>query len=166
MLSHSSHVRTGFDDLSVNERNVVLASARALLRAAQAGEPAPSLRGKNLALMTEDADDPDARRFARAASELGAHVSHIKPSVSKLDTPRDVRHTVGMLGRLYDAVACEGEACAEVRKLRGEAGVPVYEGLGSDHHPTAALAEALDGGAPLEERRRYVLQAVLVSSLG
>lgn len=155
---------TGFDHLSANELSVVLSSARALQRAAAAGAPAPLLRGRKFALMSESADDDEARLFCRAATELGAHVAHIKPSVCCCDGG-DPHHTAGMLGRLYDVVACEGMSRHDVTQLRSGAGVPVYDGVASAGHPTATLADLLDAQAPPEDRRCFVLQAVLLTSL-
>ena len=144
--------------------DTLLASARALQRAACAGATRPLLRGKNLGLLCE-ADDGAAELFRRAAAELGARVSHIPPSLSELSTPGEVLHTARLLGRLYDAVECLGMAPALVREVGDGAGVPVYDGLASPHHPTARLAGLLGGETSEVENRRYVLQAVLLSTL-
>ncbi|HYN64874.1 MAG TPA: hypothetical protein VES36_09760 [Candidatus Limnocylindrales bacterium] len=106
-LKHRSLL--AFEQMSPRDVSVVLASARTLQRAAQAGMTQPLLRGKNLGLLCE-ADNGDAALFRRAAMELGAHVAHIRPSLSELSTPLEVQHTARMLGRLYDAVECQGMA--------------------------------------------------------
>jgi ornithine carbamoyltransferase len=62
-------------------------------------------------------------------------------------------------------VECQGVAAALVQQVDSEAGVPVYDGLGSTGHPTARLAELLTGDVPLADKRRFVLQAVLLSTL-
>src|SRR5438105_1625953 len=146
-----------FERLSPHDASVVLANARALRRAAQAGATQPLLRGKNLALLCET-DDASSALFRRAAVELGAHVAQIRPSLSKLSTPKDVESTARVLGRLYDALECEGVPAALVQQVRSEAGVPVYDGIGSHDHPTARLAEELDGDGTPADKRRYVLQ--------
>jgi ornithine carbamoyltransferase len=157
--------RQGFETMSPRELSAVLASARALQRAAQTGTTQPLLKGKNLGLLCEAGDDPDAQLFRRAAAELGAHVAHIRPSLSELSTPHEVQHTARVLGRLYDAVECQGMPPALVQQVGDEAGVPVYDGLAGREHPTAKLAEQLDGSSPPEDRRRFVLQSLLVSTI-
>ena len=151
--------------MSPRDVNAVLACARSLQRAAQAGTTQPLLRGKNLGLLCEN-DDADAALFRRAASELGAHVAHIRPSLSDLSTTKEVQHTARMLGRLYDAVECLGLSPALVRQVGDEAGVPVYDGIASPRHATAQLARQLGGNASDADNRRFVLQAVLLNTLG
>jgi ornithine carbamoyltransferase len=151
--------------MSPRELSTVLDHARALQRAALAGTTQPLLRGKNLGLLCE-ADDGDAALFRRAASELGAHVAHILPSLSGLSTPKEVQHTARLLGRLYDAVECQGMAAALVRQVGDAAGVPVFDGIASARHPTAMLARQLGGDTSEDDNRRFVLQAVLLDSLG
>ena len=144
--------------------DALLASARALQRAARAGTTQRLLRGKNYGLLCET-DDGEADLFRRAASELGAHVSRIRPSLSELSTPGEVQHAARLLGRLYDAVECLGMAPALVRQVGDGAGVPVYDGLASARHPTARLAVLLGGDASEADNRRFVVQAVLLGSL-
>jgi ornithine carbamoyltransferase len=151
--------------MSPRELSAVLAHARSLQRAALAGATQPLLRGKNLGMLCE-ADEGDATLFRRAASELGAHVAHIKPSLSGLSTPKDLQHTARMLGRLYDAVECLGMSPALVQQVGDAAGVPVYDGLASSRHPTAVLAQQLGGDSSETDNRRFILQAVLLMSLG
>lgn len=150
--------------MSPRELNTVLTSARALQRAAQAGTTQPLLRGKNLGLFCE-IDDDDAALFRRAALELGAHVAHIRPSLSDSSTPEEIQHTARMLGRLYDGVECQGMAPSLLRQIGDLAGVPVYDGVASPRHPTAKLAEQLGGDTSPVDNRRFVLQAVLLSTL-
>ena len=151
-------------EMSPQDLNAVLDSARALQRAAQAGKTQPSLRGKNLGLLCE-ADNGDAALFRRAAVELGANVARIRPSLSGLSTPQDVQNTARMLGRLYDAVECQGLAPALVQQVASDAGVPIYAGIASQEHPTAKLAELLGDDTSPADNRRYVLQAVLLSTI-
>jgi len=147
------------------EADSLLTRAQALQRAAQAGTIQPLLRGKNLGLLCE-ADDADADLFRCAASELGAHVARIKPSLSHLYCPTEVQRTARMLGRLYDAVECQGMAPALVQQVGDGAGVTIYDGVASPRHPTAQLAKQLGGDAAEADKRRFILQAVLLSSLG
>ena len=162
-LKHRSLL--AFEQMSPHDVSVVLANARTLQRAAQAGMTQPQLRGKNLGLLCEADDDGDAALFRRAAMELGAHVAHIRPSLSELSTPQEVQHTARMLGQLYDAVECQGMTPALVQQVGNDAGVPVYDGITSQDHPTAKLTELLGGDTSLTDNRRFVLQAVLLSTM-
>ena len=154
-----------FEALSPDDVNAVLAHARTLQRASAAGTTQALLRGKNFGLMCEADAHADAVLFRRAMVELGAHVAHIRPSLSELSTPLDVQHTARMLGRLYDAVECQGMGPAVVQQMGFDAGVPVYDGIAAPSHPSAALADLLGGEAAWGDRRRFVLQAMLLSTL-
>ena len=151
--------------MSPRDVTAVLASARTLQQAAGVGNTQPLLRGKNLGLLCDADDDSVAALFRRAALELGAHVAHIRPSLSESSTPQEVQHTARILGRLYDAVECQGMAPALVQQVGNDAGVPVYDGIASRDHPTAHLAELLGGDASSADNRRFVLQAVLLSTI-
>ncbi len=160
-----THRSKSFDEMSAQDAAAVQAAARALQQAAHEGRTQALLRGKNLALLCERGDDADAEFFRRAATELGANVAHIRPKLSALSTPEEVQHTARVLGRLYDAIECQGIAAALVRSLGADAGVPVYDGLASARHPSAALAESLGSDAAPSHNRRFVLQAVLLGSV-
>jgi ornithine carbamoyltransferase len=151
--------------MPLRDLNALLASARSLQQAAESGTTQPLLRGKNLGLLCE-ANDAEADLFCRAASELGAHVSQVRSGLTDLSTLADVRHTARMLGRLYDAVACQGMAPALVRQVGSDAGIPVYDDIASPRHPTAPLVRLLGGSGSEDDKRRYIVQAVLVTSLG
>ena len=144
----------------------VVAQALALQRAALAGAVAPLLRGKNIGLLCDDdANAADAILFRRAATELGAHVAHVRASLSERSTEMEVEHTARMLGRLYDAIECEGMPASVVQQVGHAVDMPVYDGIASPRHPTAALAERLGAESPPDDRRRFVVQAVLLASL-
>ena len=162
-LSH--HDVLAFDPIAPRDVAFVLDHARSLQLAAAAGELGASLRGRKLGLLCESADDGDAALFRRAAVELGAHVAHIRPSLTELSTLPDVQRTARMLGRLYDAIECQGMATELVHQVGVEAGVPVYDGVASQMHPTAQLADLLEGDALKPDKRRFVLQAVLLSTI-
>lgn len=156
----------GREPMSHTEVAALLAHARSLQSAARSGSTQPLLKGKNLALLCDAADDADAALFRRAAAELGAHVSHIRPSLSERSAPHEVEHAARMLGRFYDAVECQGVSSTLVRQVGEHASVPIYDGIATAHHPTARLAEQLDGGGADADNRRYVLQALLLSTIG
>ena len=166
-LSH--HGRLAFDPIAPRDVAFVLDNARALQRAAQVGDLRALLRGRKFGLMCEIDNDKDsasdAALFRRAAGELGAHVAHIRPSLTELSTPQEVLQTARMLGRLYDAVECQGMAADLVHRLGADAGVPVYDAIASQHHPTAKLDSLLGGDSPALDKRRFVLQAVLLSTV-
>jgi ornithine carbamoyltransferase len=153
------------DNLSPSDSDVLLANAHVLEQGGE--EPCNSdlLRGRNLGLLCESEDADDAIRFRRAARNLGARVAFIRPRLFELSEPQTLRNTARMLGRLYDAVECQGLPADLVRQVGDEAGVPVYDGVASKRHPTASLAESLGGTRSLAENRQLVLQAALVSSI-
>jgi ornithine carbamoyltransferase len=144
---------------------VLLTVAHSLQRNAQTGSVQRGLRGKMLGLMCADGAEAAAVLFRSAAMELGAHVAPIRPSLSAASTAQEVEHTAFMLGRLYDAVECQGQPAALVQQLALHAGVAVYDGLACAGHSTAALAEQLPHDMPLPDRRRFVVQAVLLATV-
>jgi ornithine carbamoyltransferase len=154
------------DPLPQGDASVLLAQARALQRAALAGQTQPLLRGKNLGLLCATDDKAaDAALFRHAATVLGAHVAQIPASLSHTSTPQEVQHTARMLGRLYDAVECQGMPGALVQQVAQAVDMPVFEGLASLAHPAAALAEQLDLASSASDRRMFVVQAVLLGTL-
>jgi ornithine carbamoyltransferase len=157
-----------FANLSAHDVAAVLTDAQGLQRAALHGAAQPLLRGKNLGLLCEsqDAEDSDAALFRRAAVELGARVAQVRPSLLEHSAVHELQHTARMLGRLYDAVECQGMPAELVQRLRVHTDVPVYHGLASPHHPTARIAELLDAAIPMAERRCFVLKAVLLGTMG
>lgn len=162
-LSH--HGDLAFDPLAPRDVSIVLDNARALQQATEAGELRTLLRGRKLGLLCGDGGDDDALLFCRAAAELGAHVAHIRPSLTELSSPQEVSHTARMLGRLYDAVECQGMSAALVHQMGVDAGVPVFDGVASHAHPTARLANLIAGNASQLDKRCIVVQAVLLSTI-
>ena len=147
----------------------LIASARQLREAAAGGQARSLLRGKNIGLLCERPDGPEAVRFQLAAAELGATVARILPSLAALESEQQVADTARVLGRLYDALECQGLAPALVQQLQRNAGVPVFGGLGEVGHPIDALAAAWSAEEPPlapEAARRYLLQAALVQGIG
>ena len=151
--------------LSPGDRDILLGNARVLHGAADPDQTRTLLRGKKLALLCESDDGAEAILFRSAAADLGAHVSHVRPRLSDRNRPEDLQHTARMLGRLYDGIECQGLAAALVEIVGREAGVPVYDGLASERHPTARLAAMLGLEESPARLRQLVLQAVLVSTL-
>lgn len=146
MLPHRTiHHRSlwSVESLSGTELRDVLDTARRLNAAGLDGRSGASLRGRNLALL-DDRPPPDAAgSLRRAALALGAQVSHLRPSDARISPQAIDTATARMLGRLYDAIDCEAMPVTRVADVAREAGVPVFNGLGGQRHPTRVLAELL-----------------------
>jgi ornithine carbamoyltransferase len=113
-----------------------------------------------------DAARDEIALFDRAAMALGAQVAHIRPNLTERSGQREIEDTAHMLGRLYDAVVCQGMASSLVRQLGAKAGIPVYDGIVSSIHPLALAADQLDPSGSPSDRWLFLLQALLVRSLG
>lgn len=153
------------DRPSSDDLQVLLAHARMLQRPGDPRLKRLLLKGKNLGLLCESAEDADAALFRDAAAELGARVSHIRPGLSALGTPDVRRDTSQMLGRLYDGIECQGLPALLVEEIGREAGIPVYDGIAGRKHPTVSLIRQLDGDASEACKRQLLLQAVLLATL-
>jgi ornithine carbamoyltransferase len=153
------------DRLSPADEDILLANIRVLQRAEEARQKGSLLRGKNIGLMCESEDAEEALLFRGAAADLGANVAHIRPSLSELSAPQVLRHTARLLGRLYDAVECQGLSAELVRLVASEASVPVYDGIACAHHLSTRLTRLLGDAGSAADMRRLVLQSVLVSTV-
>jgi len=151
--------------LPPSDEKALLDQARSLQRAAASGRVQPLLRGKNLGLLCADDTQAQALLFRQAASELGAHVAHIGMSLSEHSATQEVTHTARMLGRLYDAVECQGLGSAMVRQMAAVAGIAVYDGLACNEELISRLAAQLGIEAAAGENRRFVLQALLLHTI-
>ncbi|WP_374564826.1 ornithine carbamoyltransferase [Ideonella sp.] len=147
------------------DRQTLLDSARQLQRAAQAGTTQPLLRGKKLGLLRANDETTAAQDFCAAAAALGGHVAVIRSAFTPQSQYNEVQDTARLLGRLYDAVECQGLPASLVQQLAGVASIPVYDGLATASHASAELAPLLTGDEPLADKRRYVMQAVLLSTI-
>jgi len=153
------------EPLSTRDASLLLEYARTLQRFDQAGQRQLLLRGKNLGLLCEADDSEEVQRFRRAAMDLGARVAHVRPHLSVASSSADIADTGRMLGRLYDGIECLGLEAAVVRGLGAAAHVPVYDGIASRHHSTARLAEQLHAEHSSDDNHRFMVQAVLLSTL-
>lgn len=131
------------ESLSPTEIRDVLDTARRLRLAGQTGQAGAPLRGRNLALLHDNPPDHAADGLRSAALGLGAQVSHLRPSETRISPLGADPATARLLGRLYDAIDCEAMPAALVADVAREAGVPVFNGLGHVRHPTRVLAELL-----------------------
>jgi ornithine carbamoyltransferase len=103
----------------------------------------PRLRGKNIALIFEKDSTRTRCAFEVAAYDQGAHVSYLGPSGSHIGSKETVKDTARVLGGMYDAIEYRGFAHEVVEELAAYAGVPVYNGLTDEWHPTQILADFL-----------------------
>lgn len=143
------------DSLSSDDVSALIETALSLKHANEAGRPPQPLRGKNVAVMCESPDDRALHDFTSAATALGARVAHIRPSNSRITQPADTRETASVLGRLYDAIECEGMPLAVVKDVERGAGRPVFNGLAEASHPLRVLGDLVTmrehTGKPLNE---------------
>lgn len=154
---------SGADFPDTHDAQALVMQARVLSERRAA--PTPLMEGRQLALLSPDRADETAHAFVQAATGLGAHVSFVQAGLDERSSARQVEATARMLGQLYDAVECQHLPLALVRRLARSAGIPVFAGLATPAHPTAALAAELTDGAPWPERRRRILQAALLASM-
>lgn len=162
MQPSSATFRSPGDDAP--DAAVLRSRARELANAGQAGLAATLLRGKNIGLLScgEDAVG-DSSLLVHAAVGLGAQVARLPSSLNELSPPHVVDHTARMLGRLYDAVVCQGLSPALVRRIRESAGVPVLDGTTFWDHAAALLASVQP--APPQDPRRFAVQAALLAAM-
>jgi len=164
MVLDLTHRSNDFTALSAQEASALLACARRL-RESPAAANARALRGKNLCLLSMTHDDPGAALLLQAATGLGAHVAQVPPSLSASSSVNEIQHTARLLSRLYDGVACVGLPSDLARRIAADAEVPVFDGIAGPDHPVARLAEQLGDGAPEQNSRRLLMQALLLCTL-
>jgi ornithine carbamoyltransferase len=117
--------------------------ARDLKRAKYSGDARESLKGKNIALIFEKTSTRTRCAFEVAAHDEGAHVTYIDPSSSQIGHKESMKDTARVLGRMYDAIEYRGAGQEIVEELAAYAGVPVFNGLTDEYHPTQMLADVL-----------------------
>jgi ornithine carbamoyltransferase len=130
-------------DFTARELEHLLELAAALKTVKYAGTEVPRLNGKNIALIFEKTSTRTRSAFEVAAYDQGAHVTYLDPSGSQLGHKESIADTARVLGRMYDAIEFRGSAHSDVEELAEYAGVPVYNGLTDEWHPTQMLADFL-----------------------
>ncbi|RAG87633.1 ornithine carbamoyltransferase [Streptacidiphilus pinicola] len=121
-----------------------LVELSARLKAAKyAGTEQPRLRGKNIALVFEKGSTRTRCAFEVAAADQGAHTVYLDPSGSHLGSKESVKDSARVLGRMFDGIEYRGHGQAIVEELAEYAGVPVWNGLTDEWHPTQMLADVL-----------------------
>jgi len=162
------HDLTAIENMSPRELTRLVEDARALQRSAQTGAAQPLLRGRKFGLLNAagTAGNDDIAFFDRAATELGAQVAHLQAHLTEGSAPRDIEDTAHLLGRLYDALVCQGMAPTLVHRLGAQAGIPVFDGIASTGSALALAAEQLGSAGSSADRRRFLLQALLLAAVG
>ncbi len=130
-------------DFSPKEVLYLLDLARDLKRAKYAGLETQRLRGKNVALIFEKDSTRTRCAFEVACHDQGANVTYLGPSGSQIGKKESMKDTARVLGRMYDGIEYRGYGQAIVEELAKWAGVPVYNGLTEEFHPTQILADLL-----------------------
>jgi ornithine carbamoyltransferase len=130
-------------DFQPEELRHLLKLSEALKIAKYAGNEARRLEGKEIALIFEKTSTRTRSAFEVASFDQGAHVTYLDPSGSQLGHKESVADTARVLGRMYDAIEFRGSAQDDVEELARFAGVPVYNGLTNEWHPTQMLADFL-----------------------
>jgi len=117
--------------------------ARDLKRAKYAGTEVQTMKGKNIALIFEKSSTRTRCAFETAAYDQGAHVTYLGPSGSQIGVKESMADTARVLGRMYDGIEYRGFGQTVVEELAKHAGVPVWNGLTDEYHPTQILADFL-----------------------
>lgn len=128
-------------DFSPQEIEFLLDLSIDLKKAKYAGIEQPRLTGKNIALIFEKASTRTRCAFEVASYDQGAKVTYLGPTGSQLGTKETMKDTARVLGRMYDGIEYRGFAQEKVEELAKYAGVPVWNGLTNEFHPTQVLAD-------------------------
>ena len=130
-------------DFEPKELTYLLDLARDLKRAKYAGCEQPRMKGKNIALIFEKTSTRTRCAFEVAAHDQGAHVTYLGPTGSQIGVKESMADTARVLGRMFDGIEYRGFDQATVEELAKYAGVPVWNGLTAEAHPTQILADFL-----------------------
>ncbi|MCG3210584.1 MAG: Ornithine carbamoyltransferase [Anaerolineae bacterium] len=140
-LRHRSFVK--LLDFTPAEIGFLLELAKQLKAAKYGGYEQQRLRGKNIALIFEKTSTRTRCAFEVAAFDQGAHVTYLGPSGSQIGHKESMKDTARVLGRMYDGIEYRGFGQETVEILAKYAGVPVWNGLTDEFHPTQILADLL-----------------------
>ncbi|HEX5821458.1 MAG TPA: ornithine carbamoyltransferase [Solirubrobacterales bacterium] len=133
-------------DFSAGELEFLLRLSESMKTVKYAGTEVPRLTGKEIALIFEKTSTRTRSAFEVAAYDQGAHVTYLDPTGSQMGHKESIADTARVLGRMYDGIEFRGAAHSEAEELAANAGVPVYNGLTDDWHPTQMLADFLTMG--------------------
>ena len=149
-------------DFTPEEIEYLLDLAADLKRAKKEGTEEPRLKGKNIALIFEKTSTRTRCSFEVAAHDQGAHVTYLGPTGSQIGTKESMKDTARVLGRMFDGIEYRGFGQSIVEELARYAGVPVWNGLTNEFHPTQILADFLT----MREHIRKPLREVSYAYLG
>jgi len=149
-------------DFSAEEIRYLLDLSKELKRAKAAGTEVPRLKGRNLCLIFEKTSTRTRCAFEVAAYDQGMGVTYLDPSGSQIGHKESIKDTARVLGRMYDAIEYRGFRQTVVEELARHAGVPVYNGLTDESHPTQMLADLLT----MEEHSDKPLHQIAYCYLG
>lgn len=128
-------------DFTPEEIKFLLDLSFELKKAKYSGTEQQKLRGKNIALIFEKASTRTRCAFEVAAFDQGAHVTYLGPSGSQIGQKESMKDTARVLGRMYDGIEYRGYGQDIVEELAKYSGVPVWNGLTDEFHPTQILAD-------------------------
>jgi ornithine carbamoyltransferase len=144
-------------DFTPVEIRFLLDLAFSLKKAKYTGTEKPLLKGKNIALIFEKSSTRTRCAFEVAALDQGAGVTYLGPSGSQIGYKESMKDTARVLGRMYDGIEYRGFGQSVVQELADYAGVPVWNGLTNEFHPTQILADFMTmmehSLKPLEEMK-------------
>ena len=149
-------------DFSEEEFRGLIELAAELKAAKRAGGETRYLSGKNIALIFEKTSTRTRCAFEVAAADQGASTTYLDPSGSQIGHKESVKDTARVLGRMFDGIEYRGDSQAAVEELGAYAGVPVYNGLTDDWHPTQMLADVLT----MTEHSAKPLKEIVFAYLG
>ena len=130
-------------DFSPQEIKFLLDLSADLKKAKYIGIEQPRLNGKNIALIFEKTSTRTRCAFEVAAYDQGARVTYLGPTGSQMGAKESMKDTARVLGRMYDGIEYRGFGQAIIEELAAYAGVPVWNGLTDEYHPTQVLADLL-----------------------
>ena len=144
-MSFNLHNRSllALKDFAPDEVRYLLDLAAELKRSKAVGNEQPRLSGKNIVLIFEKPSTRTRCAFEVAAYDQGANVTYIDPNSSQIGHKESMKDTARVLGRMYDAIEYRGFKQEIVEELAKFAGVPVFNGLTDEYHPTQMLADVL-----------------------
>ena len=149
-------------DYTPEEIQYLLDLAAQLKADKKAGREQQHLVGKNIALIFEKTSTRTRCSFEVAAHDQGAHVTYLGPTGSQIGVKESMKDTARVLGRMYDGIEYRGFAQTIVEELGKYAGVPVWNGLTNEFHPTQILADFLT----MREHSKKPLQQISYAYLG
>jgi len=130
-------------DFTPEEIQFLLDLSADLKKAKYAGKEQPTLTGKNIALLFEKASTRTRCAFEVASYDQGARVTYLDPSGSQIGRKESIKDTARVLGRMYDGLGYRGFGQEIVEELGKYTGIPVWNGLTNEYHPTQVLADFL-----------------------